>query len=373
MKLCLDARPATPHFPGIGRYIKGLAQALPAELGPIDQPRLLINPQQSVSWVDDLLKGPQWSSSVVSASPFSLAQHWQVPRLLRHVGSDLYHSAYYLMPYRPGIPTVLTVYDLIPLLFPQFVSAKARLLFRLTMTLALKSAARVIAISAATQRDFRSYFHLPEEMITAIPLAAGEIFRPPTPEAILQVRSNYALPEKYVLYVGINKPHKNLPRLVQAWARLAEDHQLEETTLVIAGVWDSRYPQAKQLVNNLNLEGSISFLGPIPDQDLPGLYAGARLFVYPSLHEGFGLPVLEAQSCGAAVVCSRSSSLPEVAGEAAIYFNPTDVDDMAENLSKPLDDEGLLESLRARGLEQAQKFSWRRTAHLTAQVYRQII
>jgi glycosyltransferase involved in cell wall biosynthesis len=140
---------------------------------------------------------------------------------------------------------------------------------------------------------------------------------------------------------------------------------------VIAGAWDPRYPQVKQLAARLNLTQAIIFLGSIPEADLPALYGAARLFVFPSLYEGFGLPVLEALSCGTAVACSRASSLPEVAGEAAVYFDPADPDRIAEALVRALNNEALLEDLRARGLEQARKFSWRRTARQTLQVYRQ--
>ncbi|MEJ2303266.1 MAG: glycosyltransferase family 1 protein, partial [Anaerolineales bacterium] len=132
-----------------------------------------------------------------------------------------------------------------------------------------------------------------------------------------------------------------------------------------------RYPQAEQLAANLNVDETIVFLGSIPEADLPALYGAARLFVFPSLYEGFGLPVLEALSCGIPVACSHTASLPEVAGEAAIYFDPAGPDKIAEALAKALNNAPLLEGLKARGLEQARKFTWRRTARQTLQVYRQ--
>jgi glycosyltransferase involved in cell wall biosynthesis len=174
-----------------------------------------------------------------------------------------------------------------------------------------------------------------------------------------------------VLYLGINKPHKNLPRLVEAWAQLTHRRAIDNQKLVIAGAWDPRYPQAEQLAANLNVDETIVFLGSIPEADLPALYGAARLFVFPSLYEGFGLPVLEALSCGIPVACSHTASLPEVAGEAAIYFDPAGPDKIAEALAKALNNAPLLEGLKARGLEQARKFTWRRTARQTLQVYRQ--
>jgi glycosyltransferase involved in cell wall biosynthesis len=371
MNLCLDARTATSQFPGIGRYVKNLARALPSELHPDEKLLLFHGPEQASSWIHDLVSDHGYKSSLVTGSPFSLAQQWQIPRLLRKAGVDLYHSPYYLMPYRPGIPTVLTVYDLIPLHFPQFVSARARLLFRLAMILALRAADQVIAISEATRQDLQRAFRLPQEKIQVIPLAAEQNFRPPTAGEIQRVRSKYSLPEEYVLYLGINKPHKNLAGLVGAWAQLTRQRLSGNEKLVIAGAWDPRYPQVKQLATRLNLTQAIIFLGTIPDADLPAVYGAARLFVFPSLYEGFGLPVLEALSCGTPVACSRASSLPEVAGEAAVYFDPAGPDRIAEVLARTLNNEALLEDLSARGLEQARKFSWRRTAQQTTQVYRQ--
>lgn len=371
MNLCLDARTATSGFPGIGRYVKNLARALPPELHPDEELLLFHDPEQASSWIHDLVSDHGCKSSLVTGSPFSLVQQWRIPRLLRKDGAGLYHSPYYLMPYRPGIPTVLTVYDLIPLHFPQFVSARARLLFRLVMSLALGAADQVIAISEATRQDLQRAFRLPQEKIQVIPLAAEQNFRPPTAGEIQRVRSKYNLPEEYVLYLGINKPHKNLAGLVEAWAHLAHQRPPGNEKLVIAGAWDPRYPQVKQLATRLNLTQAIIFLGSIPDTDLPALYGAARLFVFPSFYEGFGLPVLEALSCGTPVACSHASSLPEVAGEAAVYFDPAGSDRIAESLARILKDEALREDLSVRGLEQARKFSWRRTAQRTLQVYRQ--
>ncbi|MEJ2352917.1 MAG: glycosyltransferase family 1 protein [Anaerolineales bacterium] len=371
MNLTLDARTATSHFLGISRYVKNLARALPPELQPGEDLLVLHDSGQAISWIDDLVRRHECRSKPVPISPFSLAQQWQIPRLLRKAGAHIYHSPYYLMPYRPGIPTVLTVYDLIPLRFPQFVSARARLLFRLAMTLALRASDQVIAISEATRQDLHRAFHLPKERIHAIPLAAGENFRPPAREEMERARAQYNLPDEYVLYLGINKPHKNLPRLVEAWAQLTHRRAIDNQKLVIAGAWDPRYPQAEQLAANLNVDETIVFLGSIPEADLPALYGAARLFVFPSLYEGFGLPVLEALSCGTPVACSHTASLPEVAGEAAIYFDPAGPDKIAEALAKALNNAPLLEGLKARGLEQARKFTWRRTARQTLQVYRQ--
>ena len=274
------------------------------------------------------------------------------------------------MPYRPGLPTVLTIYDLIPLLFPQQVSSSARLLFRWMTALALRTASHVIVISQATHHDLLTFYHLPPQKVTAIPLAADPAFHPQPPAEVERVRRKYGLPENYLLYLGINKPHKNLVRLIDAFSRLTFD--VSRFMLVIAGAWDPRYPEPRQRAESLGLEKTIRFFGPVPEADLPALYSGAALFVFPSLYEGFGLPVLEAMACGVPVICSHTSSLPEVTGDAAIMVNPLDVDELATAMERVLGDPSLREDMSKKGIMQARRFSWERTARETLKVYESV-
>ncbi|HID89588.1 MAG TPA: glycosyltransferase family 1 protein, partial [Anaerolineae bacterium] len=189
-------------------------------------------------------------------------------------------------------------------------------------------------------------------------------------------RRKYGLPERYILYLGSNKPHKNLVRLVEAWALVTkrgtrDTEHGSRTTLVIAGAWDPRYPESRERAESLGL-GNIRWLGPVPESDLPALYTGATVFVFPSLYEGFGLPVLEAMACGAPVICSNVSSLPEVAGDAAVTFTPTDPGAIADALDRVLNDAGLCADLRDRGLRRARLFSWDQSARRTLALYREV-
>jgi len=368
----LDARTATGHFPGIGRYTASLSRAMVPLLDEDERLILLCDLTRPSFWNLSTLAGEQVQMVDVPVSPFSLRQQWAIPRLLRHLRADLYHSPYYLMPYRPGVPTVVTVYDLIPLLFPQHASPMARLLFRWTTAMALRTAAHVITISQATRRDLLAFYRLPPEKVMAIPLAADPCFYPQPLAEVERVRRKYTLPEGYILYIGINKPHKNLKALIGAWARVRDSQfATHNWHLVIAGVWDSRYPKPRRRVEELGLENAVRFLGPVLEKDLPGLYAGAILFVFPSLYEGFGLPVLEAMACGVPVACSNTSSLPEVVGDAVFFFDPTKVDAIAEIIHRGLADLGLRADLRERGLRRAARFSWARTARQTLEVYRE--
>jgi alpha-1,3-rhamnosyl/mannosyltransferase len=372
MRFALDARAATDHFPGIGRYVVNLAQAMVPLLGVGERLSLLRDPGQPSSWDPTALAGERAQVVDVPLSPFSLGQQWSIPRLLHHLGADVYHSPYYLMPYRPGVPAVVTVYDLIPLLFPRLASARARLLFRWAMALALRTASHVIVTSEATRRDLLAFFRLSPKKVTAIPLAAAPNFRPSSPADVEQVRRKYALPQDYVLYLGINKPHKNLVRLVEAWGQIRDSQfPIRNSQLVIAGAWDSRYPEPQQRVTALRLENAIRFLGPVAEEDLPALYGGAILFAFPSECEGFGLPALEAMACGTPVACANTSSLPEVGGDKVLYFDPADVEAIAETLRRALAEPALRAGLRERGLARAAQFSWERTAQETLHLYRE--
>ncbi len=368
MTIVLDARTATDHFPGIGRYVVNLARALPRAIPDLDLV-LLYDPSASAA----RLTLPDLPRIACATSPFSIQQQWILPGILRQAGARLYHSPYYLMPYRPGVPSVVTCYDLIPLVCPEYFTGTQRLIYRLTHILALKAARVVLAISEATKADLARAFHLDPQRIHVTPLAADFSFTPRPPAQIVAVRAKYALPERYVLYLGINKPHKNLARLVQAWQAANLRSQFPDLKLVIAGQWDERYPEARRLAEELGLKDQVVFAGPVSEADLPALYSGALLFVFPSLYEGFGLPVLEAMACGTPVVCSNTSSLPEVAGNAALLVEPQDVTALADAVSRAANDEELRQAMRKKGLTQAARFSWERTAQETLTVYRHLM
>lgn len=367
----LDARAATPHFPGIGRYLRNLAPALAPLLTADENLTLLESP-------DGLLadgRGPDSATRAVpvSVSPFDISQQWRIPlqlRRLRASGPALYHSPYFLMPYRPGLPTLLTFYDIIPLTQPQSVPPKARLFFRLGMTLALRAASHLLAISHAARDDLLRYFSIPASKVSVTPLAVDPRFRPQAAAEIARVRAKYSLPPRYILYFGINKPHKNLPALVDAYAQMSTP---ATPPLLIAGAWDERYPQPKQRARHHRLGDKARFLGPVDDADLPALYNAATLFVFPSLHEGFGLPVLEAMACGAPVACANSASLPEIAGDAGRLFDPYSVEEIRKAISELLEDSQLRAHLRRRGLARARRFSWQATAAATLRCYRNLL
>jgi glycosyltransferase involved in cell wall biosynthesis len=363
MTIVLDARTATDHFPGIGRYVVNLVRALQRVAPDLDLTLL-----RDLAATSPRLTLPDLPAIDCAVSPFALAQQWQVRSIVRRSPPPLYHSPYYLMPYRPGVPTVLTAYDVIPLIYPQYYTVPQRFIFRFAHALALKTARVTLAISEATKTDLVRRLGAQPDRIRVTPLAADPCFTPQSMAALQTVREKYQLPDRYVLYVGSNKPHKNLVRLVTAFSNF----QLPTSNvhLVIAGSWDDRYPEAQQLALG---NDRIRILGPIGEADLPALYSGAVVFAFVSEYEGFGLPPLEAMACGTPVIASHTSSLPEVVGEAGLLVDPHDVEAIAAALERLVSDPNLRADLAQRSLERAAQFSWEQTARLTLSAYRTLM
>ena len=274
----------------------------------------------------------------------------------------MYHSLFYGMPYRPGVPTIWTCHDLTPLAQPGLFDPARRAAFWLAHRLAIGAAQRITANSQATARDLERFFRVPRERIVVIPWGVDARFAPQSDETMRLLRARLDLPERYVLFLGINKPHKNLVRLIEAFAQLRARSPGDDLTLVVAGVWDPRYPEARELARRLELGAAVRFLGPVPEADLPALYAAALAFAFPSEYEGFGLPLLEAMACGTPSLTSTTSSLPEVAGDAALLVPPTDVAAIADALERLVTDSALRADLARRGRTRALQFTWERTA-----------
>jgi glycosyltransferase involved in cell wall biosynthesis len=377
MRIAIDARYVADHFPGIGRYVYNLVSAL-AGLAHEHTLVVLHNPaiRNTRHDIPALARLPGVELVATSARPFTIAEQVGVPRLLGRVGADLYHVPYYVRPYAGlSCPSVVTLYDVIPRRFPGEVSRRARILFDLLTRLSIRASERVIAISASARADLVAAYGIPADRIAVTPLAADPRFRPLPPTAITALRVKYGLSEQYVLSLASNKPHKNLPRLIAAWAEIAASRTSTvgavACPLVVAGHWDPRYQQARRIVAERRLEAAVRFLPDVAEADLPALYGGALLFVFPSLYEGFGLPPLEAMACGTPVICSNTSSMPEVVGDSALLVDPTDVDGIAAGLARLIDDAALRAKLRAAGLQRAAGFSWARTATTTLAVYEQ--
>jgi glycosyltransferase involved in cell wall biosynthesis len=290
-------------------------------------------------------------------------------RLLGNV--DVVHSTTFCAPrFRRGRKRlVATIYDLSFVTYPELhLPANVEHCLRGTK-LAIDRADALIAISESTRRELIEEMGAPPERIVVTPLAAEPaLHRENDPARLDAVRRRYQLPEQFILFLGALEPRKNLPRLLQAFAALAPPLQ-REFPLVVAGAQGWLNDSVHEHVRKLGLVERVFFPGYIDQGDIAALYSMATVFAYPSLWEGFGLPVLEAMACGAPVLTSNVSSLPEVAGDAAVLVPPTDVDALAAWLGRLLDDEAFRADLSARGRRRAAQFSWERCARETLAVY----
>lgn len=294
-----------------------------------------------------------------------------MPYAARKIAAQLLHVNYVLPPLCP-CPGVATVHDLSYDLFPRDAPPRDRLVLGPLLPMSVRRAAAIIAVSESTRRDIVNRLGVRDDRITVIHEAAPPHMQPIADRRCLErVRRDYGLVQPYVLAVGNLQPRKNFLRLIEAFAVLRRDGVAAQ--LVIAGQARWRHSALQQRVTEMGLAGDVIFAGYVADADLPVLYSGAAAFAYPSLYEGFGLPVLEAMTCGAPVVTSNTSSLPEVAGDAALLVDPQSVRDIAAALRAILLDEGTASRLRARGAARAAKFSWQRAALETLNVYDRVL
>ncbi len=381
LKIGLDARYVQSGFPGIGRYVYSLAEAIGKVLVADDSHaclNLIYNPALTTPRHDLMTLGQAFPSKVrlvaTSAQPISPSEQWQLPWLARSQKFGLWHAPYYIRPYFLPLPTVLTAHDVTSARLPASLpSKKARLAFGLTTRLAFLTSRRIISVSQAAANDIRELYHVSPTKIKVIPHGVDAQFRPANPLERANFQAELELPPAYILYMGINKPHKNLLRLLDAFKQFRE-RTMSGTGLILAGREDPRYSQAlHQHAATLGLSqgGAVRFWGEVSETDLPKLYAAADFLVLPSLYEGFGLPILEAMASGCPVACSNNSSLPEVAGEAALMFEATDTSQIADALEQLATKPTLRAELRERGLRRVSTFSWQRAAEQTLGVYRE--
>jgi alpha-1,3-rhamnosyl/mannosyltransferase len=371
--VALDGRVITPHFPGIGRLTYRLVEAM-AEAAPQHAFTVFVTPGQDDPRFDlaQLAQAPNVVLREVAAPVFGLATQWRLPSALRAARADLFHATYWLTPWRPGVPTVLSLYDLIGLSQPGAVPRARRLALALALRLALRTAGAVVTLSEWSRGDILARYGLSPDRVFVTPLAADPSFHPPSPSDLAAVRASLGLPARYVLYLGINKPHKNLGLLLDAWRELVPSLGQEPIALVLAGPWDRRYDHLRQQAAALPAPADVRILGPIPDSQLPALLGGAAVFAFPSRYEGFGLPPLEAMACGAPVIAAAASSLPEVVGDAGLLVSPDDRAAWAAALRQVLADPALAGALRERGLLRAKGFTWRATAERTLAAYARV-
>jgi glycosyltransferase involved in cell wall biosynthesis len=295
-----------------------------------------------------------------------------LPKLVKRYKIDLLHSLHYTSPFLLACASVVTIHDLTFFLFPELHKLSKRLFFPSVIRASARKADALITVSENTRQDSIRLLHVPEEKIFAVQLGVDEIFHPIKDNGLRRkIYQQYQLPEKFILYVGLVEPRKNLPLLIRSFRTLVEEGFSHR--LVIVGRLGWMYQEVFKQIETLGLEDRIKFTGYVPRQNLPIVYNLAELFVYPTLYEGFGLPVLEAMACGTPVVTSKISSLPEIVGNAGILVTPGEESALAEAMVTVLSDPKMQENLAEKGIIRSKDFSWKRTAKETLQVYQHVL
>jgi glycosyltransferase involved in cell wall biosynthesis len=314
---------------------------------------------------DAITLPPRFQVARVRPAASALRIPLGMPLAIRSTRADLLHVTY-IAPPRPGCPTVVTVHDLSYLAHPEWLSWRVRFTLDRLVPRSVRAAARVIAISDFTKQDLVQRCGLPPEKIVVVALAAGANFTL-LPEAAARPLLA-GIREPFILAVGNLEPRKNLATLIEAFAELVRQHAFAGQ-LVIAGKAKYRGEDAAGVVARLGLKGRVVLTGFVDDATLRLLYNRAALFVYPSLYEGFGLPLLEAMACGCPVVASNATAIPQTAGDAAILVDPTSVAALVAAMARVVGDAELARRMSIEGKAQAARFSWTRTAELTRAVY----
>lgn len=303
------------------------------------------------------------------------------PRACRRVGATLAHVPYLGPPLRSPVPLVVTVHDLTTLLVPEYHRGLGARLYNALAAAGARGADHLLTDSFASKLDVVDYLHVPEEDITAVYLGVGPQFSPARnrgANSLLDtaVLRKYDLPDFYILYLGGYELHKNILTLLNAYTYVAQALGADYP-LILAGRRPERvsatYPDYERVIREAGLERFVHWIGFVAEEDKPVLYRNAEVFVFPSRHEGFGLPPLEAMACGTPVVTSNSGSLPEIVGPAGYAVDPDDPRTMAGAIISLIMDEQLAADLRRRGPEQAAKFSWENTAAETLLIYDRLV
>lgn len=372
MRIGIDAT-ALPSQPvGAGNYTIHLIRALN---GIIHTDELVVFSQPSkIPLIDKKGELPvEWVEC--PELPPGLRLVWEQTRLANLVKKariDLLHSPHYTQPRSLSCRSVVTFHDMTFILHPELHTRSKRVFFPRAMRRSSRLADMLIADSESTRTDMVRLLGTDPHKVITIPLGVDPEFRPLSdPELLTKIQKMYSLPEEFILFVGTVEPRKNVPLLIQSYKQLVDNGL--HFPLVIAGKLGWMYEEVFAQVEANKLGEKIRLIGYVEQIDLPALYNLAQVFVYPTLYEGFGLPVLEALACGVPVVTSNISSLPEIIGDAGLLVTPNDPQALAQAIRKILADRELNLKLRQAGPQRAAQFSWQRTAQLTLRVYQQAL
>lgn len=370
MRIAIDATAIPAQRVGAGNYIMNLGRSL-----------IQIDQQNTYVIFAQARDAALWGAIHPNAQTVSLTWRSRLQRILweqvllpshvRSLGIDLLHSPHYTLPVATPSASVVTFHDMTFFLYPHMHQQYKRLFFRTMIRVASQRANAIIADSESSRQDILSLLHVKPTKVFTVPLGVSPDYHLfDDHRALENIQRKYELPEHFLLYVGVLEPRKNLTALVRAFKLLLD--QGMPHSLVIVGRKGWMYDQLFRIIKDLDLVGRVVFTGYVPEAELPAFYNAAEVFIYPSVYEGFGLPVLEAMACGTPVVTSRISSMPEIVGEAGILVDPYRIDELADAVNRILKDQELRRNLAGHGIERAKAFTWERTARETLSVYQTV-
>ncbi len=374
MRIAIDYTPAALQGAGIGRYTRGLVDALLPLLGNEDEVVLVMPREQGPfarrEWPSQVrqrrLPLPERYQTILwHRAHLPLPVDWITGRV------DIFHAPNFLLPPTRHARTLLTIHDLAFLVRPQYAYPPLRDFLEKAVPRSVARAHHILADSEASRQDAIRLFGLAPDRVTVVGAGVEPRFRPLPPSAVEPVRRRYGLDGPFVLSVSTLEPRKNFDGLVRAFAQARRAGGFPHH-LVIAGGKGWLYEPIFEAVEELGVGDVVHFLGFVPDEDLPALYNAADLFAFPSHYEGFGLPVLEALACSTPILCTDTSSLPEITGDAAYLIPTDDQDALTEGLIQLLGDEALRQTLAQRGPARAASFTWHAAAQRLWEVYRRV-
>ena len=367
MRIGIDARKL--HDFGIGTYIRNLLRHL-ARLDSQTEFVIFCRPEDRETLA---ALGENFRPVPESSGNYSIREQIAIPWALKREGVTLFHAPHYVLPPLVRCRSVVTIHDVIHLMFPQYLPNRLAFSYaKWSITQAAQRSTRVMTVSQSSKRDILRFVDTEPDKIDVIYNAYDERFAmEPAEEDVVRVRERYQLTDEFVLYAGNVKPHKNLERLIDAFA-IVRKRGLDHLKLVLIGDEMSKYSALRRAVHKHQLHKYVRFLGYLPEETLAVMYRLAGVFVFPSLYEGFGLPPLEAMASGTPVVTSNVSSLPEVAGDAAVLVDPYDPQAIADGIYRVLTDETLRREMVHKGIARAGQFSWEQSARRVRAIYGEV-
>lgn len=357
MKIAIDIQTTLGQPTGFGFYVSNLVE----NLKQVDAKNeyLLARPKSEVDF---------------STPQRFIWDQFKLPKIAAGASCDLLHQPCFSAPLCFRGPVVVTIHDIISILFPQNIPFASRMFYSKWMPFSYSKASQIISISESTKNDIIRVLKIPEDKITVI--HNGYDIRLKTrasSDELSKVRKKYNLPEEYLLHVGTLEPRKNLSFLIDVFSEVIKDKKNSNLSLVITGKKGWYYEGLFQKVEKLGLQDRVVFTGYIDERDKKAIYQAAKIFTFPSIYEGFGLPPLEAMACGVPVVSSNTSSMPEVIGDAGILISPKNKSAWVEAISRLNNDSGLRGEMKKKNLSQIQKFDWVKTAQRTVEVYEKAV